>query len=80
MSEPKMLPVPSSTVELAGYDPDSQELHLKFKSGPMTYVYSGFPPGKFHEFMGSKSKGLFHANQIKDKYKFSKVKPVPPQL
>lgn len=79
-SPPRMMPVMSSTIKLVGYDPKGQTLHIQFKSGPQTYVYSGVSSKTFSEFMNAKSKGLFHSNEIKGKYKYSKIKPVPPQL
>jgi KTSC domain len=81
-SSPKMMPVKSSTIALVGYDPKGQTLHIQFKSGPTTYVYSGVDHGTFSAFMNAKSKGLFHSKNIKGtkKFPFTKVKPTPPQL
>lgn len=80
MADPKMTPVSSSTVHMVGYDPKEQELHVQFKSGPEIYVYSDFPAKKFGDFMNAGSKGLYHANEIKRHYAYTKKRPVPPQL
>jgi hypothetical protein len=76
----RMMPVGSSTLKLVGYDQRAGDLHIQFKSGPMTYIYHQVPAKNFGELLSAKSKGLYHANQIKGKFKFSKQKPVPPQL
>lgn len=64
--------VQSSTVQSAGYDPESQELHIKFKDGGY-YTYQGVPPEKYDAFMMSGSKGQFLHHQIKGKHEHAKL-------
>lgn len=76
----KMMPVVSSTLQLVGYDPRAEQLHVQFKSGPYTYIHDEVPPQMFTGLLNAKSKGLFYANEIKGKFKYTKQKPIPPQL
>jgi len=77
----RMMPVQSSDLHMVGYDAIKGDLHVQFKSGPDQYVYHGVKPETFEGLMKARSKGLFHANEIKAKdYKFDKVKPIPPKL
>ena len=69
---PEMNPVVSSNVEAIGYDPDNQELHVRFKSGA-TYVYYDVEEWVFREFMQAGSKGIYLNTNIKDQYRYKRL-------
>ena len=69
---PEMNPVVSSNVEAIGYDPDNQELHVRFKSGA-TYVYHDVEKRVFREFMQAGSKGIYLNTNIKDRYQYKRL-------
>lgn len=56
--------VTSSNVESVGYDPESQELEVKFKNGG-TYVYDRVPPEKHVALMQASSVGSHLHQHIK---------------
>ena len=47
------------TYEAIGYDPDAQELHVRFVKSGETYVYYGVEEWVFQEFMQADSKGTY---------------------
>ena len=65
-------PVKSSNAESAGYDPDTQELHVRFKSGG-TYSYSGVPKEKYESLMAAPSFGSYLHQHVKGTHPHSKV-------
>ena len=70
---PDMEFVASSNIEAIGYDPDSQELHVRFLKSGETYVYYDVEEWVFQEFMQAGSKGSYlHAN-IKSRYRCDKL-------
>ena len=71
----QMIEVESSSIEAIGYDPNTQELRVKFLSGPAIYAYQDVPPTVNAELMAAKSKGQFVATRIKDAYGFIRVEP-----
>jgi hypothetical protein len=80
MARPQMLPVKSSNVGSVGYDPYASELHVTFKDNPWIYAHANVPQAVFLRFFTAPSKGKYYAEQIKGKFKFSKLRPIPPQL
>lgn len=60
----KMNPVKSSNIESVGYNPEEQELHVKFKSGK-TFAYDAVDQGEFDRLISSPSVGSTFANKIK---------------
>lgn len=69
---PDMVPVDSSNLASVGYDPDSRDLHVRFKSGA-THRYAGVSAEHHAGLMASDSKGkYFHAN-IRNAYPSEKV-------
>ncbi len=70
---PEMHFVQSSSIEAIGYDPDSQELHVRFLKAGETYVYSNVESWIFDEFMKADSKGVFLNQRIKNIYPWSKL-------
>lgn len=70
---PEMYYVDSPKVEAIGYDPDSQELHVRFLKSGETYVYFDVEDWVFLEFMQAESKGSYHDMNIKDRYQDAKL-------
>ncbi len=62
--------VDSSNIEAIGYDPASQELHVRFLSGT-EYVYHGVPQEVYDELMAAPSKGSFLNRAVKSNYQYS---------
>lgn len=53
----------SSHIQSAGYDPDTQELHIAFKRGG-TYIYHGVPQDAADEFFDAPSHGKHLQSEI----------------
>ena len=70
---PEMHYVDSSNVEAIGYDPDTQELHVRFLKSGETYVYYNVEEWVFAELMQADSKGQYLNRNIKDRYDFGKL-------
>ncbi len=70
---PEMHYVDSSNIEAIGYDPDTQELHVRFLKSGETYVYYGVEEWAFQELMQADSKGTYLNAQIKPRYQFGKL-------
>jgi hypothetical protein len=62
----------SSLISDYGYDNKTQELDIRFVSGP-TWRYSGVPLDTFLEFLRSGSKGKHFNANIKGKFPEEKV-------
>ena len=70
---PEMHYVDSSNIEAIGYDPDTQQLHVRFVKSGETYVYYDVEEWVFQEFMQADSKGTYLNNQIKERFQYSKL-------
>ena len=70
---PEMQFVDSSNVEAIGYDPDAQEIHVRFFKSGETYVYYGVEEWVFQEFMQADSKGIYLNTNIKGRYQYGKL-------
>jgi hypothetical protein len=70
MTEPEMKWVDSSNVESIGYDEESKDLYVRFRSGSPMYIYEGVPQASFDELMNSDSIGSYLNQQIKPNYHF----------
>ena len=64
--------VESSNVATIGYDEETNELHVQFKSGA-EYIYSDVPQDVVQEFLDADSKGKFLNERIKGIYSFEKI-------
>jgi hypothetical protein len=62
----------SSNLDQVGYNAEKLELHIKFRSGT-EYIYRAVPVTVFDGLMNAPSKGKFHAQHIKNKFKFTKI-------
>lgn len=55
-----LVPVASTDIAAAGYDPQSGELQVQFTTGRI-YSYTGVPPEIYEGFLVAPSKGSFFA-------------------
>lgn len=69
---PEMHLVDSSNIEAIGYEPDCQELYVRFRNTG-DYVYYDVGEDVFNEFMQSNSKGSYLHNNIKEYYNYTKL-------
>ncbi len=70
---PEMEYVDSSHIEAIGYDPGSQELHVRFLKSGETYVYFDVDEWVFQEFRQADSKGTYLNVNIKERYQYGKL-------
>lgn len=70
---PEMQYVDSSNVEAIGYEPDSQELHVRFLKSGKTYVYYGVEAWVYEEFRESESKGSYLNTRIKGAFPYGEL-------
>lgn len=64
---PVTVPLPSSWIETATYDPDDQTLDIATRSG-RTYSHANVPASVFEDFTNASSPGRFYLAEIKDRY------------
>ncbi|RKN83482.1 helicase HerA-like domain-containing protein [Ulvibacterium marinum] len=64
--------VSSSNIQSIGYDSSSETLEVEFLNGGI-YQYFDIPEQVFEKLMGAGSHGKYLANNIKGKYRYSKV-------
>ena len=65
--------VDSSSVEAIGYDPDAQELYVRFLQSGQTYVYYGVEEWIFQEFVQADSKGAYLNTNIRGGFQYGKL-------
>ena len=58
------IPISSSNIISAGYDPASQTLELEFKEG-VVWQYIGVPENMWLEFLSAPSQGKYFNSQIR---------------
>ncbi|WP_442962165.1 KTSC domain-containing protein [Pseudogracilibacillus sp. SE30717A] len=63
--------VSSSNLVAVGYDSSSQTLRIQFHNG--TYDYYNVPARIYHGLMNASSKGSYHAQYIKDAYRYRRL-------
>lgn len=69
---PEMQFVDSTNIEAIGYEPDLQELYVRFqKTGD--YVYYNVEEWVFSELMQSSSKGTYLHDNIKGRYDYARL-------
>jgi hypothetical protein len=61
----------SSTIVRVGYDDETMILTVEFKQS--TYQYYDVPSHIFQEMRGCGSKGQFLAQQVKNRYRYSRA-------
>lgn len=70
---PEMIFVQSRNVESVGYDAETAELHVRFRSSPTIYVYQGVSLDVYDRLMIAPSKGGFINQEVKNSYPFYKL-------
>jgi len=70
------IPIRSSSIISAGYDPETREMDIEFSSLAV-YRYSDVTLGLWRAFMDSKSKGVFFATYIRVRDKYTCIRPRP---
>ena len=68
----EMKKVNSSNLAAIGYDPDKQELVVRFHSGTQ-YRYHSVPPQVHEAFLGAKSMGIYFTREIRGKFDTEKL-------
>jgi len=64
----EMTPTPqSSNVASVGYDPETQQLRVEYKSGGV-YNYEGVPPNYHQELLEAESVGKFLTSHVKTNF------------
>ncbi|MDD9809116.1 MAG: KTSC domain-containing protein [Thaumarchaeota archaeon] len=67
------VPVLSTEMSHARYDPDSGALHVRLLSGEV-YEYYGVPRRSYDMLLAAPSKGRYFHEHIKGKYNFARVR------
>ena len=70
---PEMQYVDSSNIEAIGYEPNNQELHVRFLKSGETYVYYNVEGWVFQELLQADSKGIYLNSCIKNRYQYAKL-------
>jgi hypothetical protein len=63
----EMIRVSSSAISAVGYDPDTQQMQIKFKQG-RTYTFCRVPQHVFDGLLSAGSKGTYYDHRIRDMY------------
>jgi hypothetical protein len=66
------VPLTSSALRSAGYDPATHTLELEFTSGRI-YRYQGVPQGTYDWLLRTPSKGSYVARMINDRYPYRDI-------
>ncbi len=64
--------VTSSTIDSIGYEPSSQMLFIRFKTGSI-YGYEQVPVEDYDNLLNSASKGVFFSQNIRGRYNYIKI-------
>lgn len=67
-----MVPVDSSNLSAVGYDPVSQILRIRFRSG-WIYDYYDVPENVYSGLMNAPSKGKYHNACIKNLFQYRRI-------
>jgi hypothetical protein len=62
----------STVIRSFDYDPDSQQLWIRFVSGKL-YIYQGVPEDIHDGLSSARSKGEFFNDAIRDRYPYREV-------
>ena len=68
----EMKVIESSNIDSIGYDPDTNQLYVRFK-GNAVYRYDNVPLNVYFDFLEAKSAGKFLGSKIKGEYAFEKI-------
>lgn len=67
MAEMEMHPLSSSNLQAAGYDEETNTLHVEFVGGGL-YAYSGVPQETYVALMAAPSAGSFFHRAIRNRF------------
>ena len=70
---PEMHYVDSLPIEAIGYDPATQELHVRFLKSGETYVYYNVEEWVFNEMMRADFKGTYLNTNVRGHYDYGKL-------
>ena len=70
---PEMQMIDSTMIEAVGYEPDTQQLHVRFAKSGDTYVYYAVEEWVFSGMLESESKGQYFNATVRDAYQFEKL-------
>lgn len=69
----KRIAVISKVLKSVGYDEATATLEVEFKNGGL-YEYVDVPPEAHSELILAPSKGTYFGDNIRDKYRFKRIK------
>lgn len=72
MPPPELTPVESTSIEAVGYDPDAEELFVRFVGGA-TYAYGDASEGTYHALLDAESKGGFVNREVKPHHRYRRL-------
>ena len=72
MNSPQMRSVQSSNISQIGYQRESKDLYVNFRSSGL-YIYKNVPEHIYKLFMEAPSHGEFLNQCIKNEYSFEKI-------
>jgi hypothetical protein len=75
----RRVPVRSTTLRSAGYDPATRTLEAEFRTGRV-YAYSDVPPELWLSLLATRSKGRFFNFLIRDRFSFREVGRKPARI
>ena len=75
----EMIPLKSSNLAAAGYDPATQVLRVQFKNGSI-YDYSQVPPDVANALFSANSAGQYLHQRIKGQYEHTLIQPAAPKI
>jgi hypothetical protein len=73
----KRIPVRSSVIRSAGYDPRTTTLQVEFRS-KLVYNYRRVPRARFNALLKAESKGRYFNANIRDCYPFAVIESTKP--
>ena len=68
-----MISVESESIELVGYDEQTQELFVRFHNRGRTYAYEDVSPAQFDALLAAPSKGRYLNWEIKPFHAYRRV-------
>lgn len=63
----ELMPVTSSNIAMVGYDSETLEMHIQFRSGHV-YAYYGVPEDVYHNLINASSVGSFFHYNVRGRY------------
>ena len=61
--------VNSTAIHRIEYDRETRRMEVWFQAGGRPYSFCGVPEGVYRAFLASSSKGVFYADNIRDRYR-----------